>query len=141
MKWVVDHTRQDPVQAAHKEMVHPGAMGIANGALGIAKWRMISVFFWKKVNPPTLIHFVYTKKCLGTFILAQLHQFYENWWKIYCGIANFYEFGPVNSELFWIMSGSCHLDRASNDEFSAECLFWFFQPTWIADLKVVQITC
>ena len=24
---------QDPVQAAHKEMVHPGAMGIANGLM------------------------------------------------------------------------------------------------------------
>ena len=23
------------------------------------------------------------------------------------------------------MSGSCHLDRVSNDEFSVECLFWF----------------
>ena len=39
-----------------------------------------------------------------------------------------------------LMSGSCHLDRASNDEFSVECLFWFFilgpilpgvsLPTW-----------
>ena len=27
------------------------------------------------------------------------------------------------------MSGSCHLDRALNDEFSVEYLFWFFQPT------------
>jgi hypothetical protein len=33
----VDHTKQDPAQAARKEMVHPGAMGIANGAMGIAK--------------------------------------------------------------------------------------------------------
>ena len=24
------------------------------------------------------------------------------------------------------VSGSCHFDRASNDEFSVECLFWFF---------------
>ena len=24
---------------------------------------------------------------------------------------------------FCLMSGSCHLDRASNDEFSVECLF------------------
>ena len=38
------------------------------------------------------------------------------------------------------MSGSCHLDRASNDKFSVECLFQFFQPTWESDLKVVQIT-
>ena len=38
------------------------------------------------------------------------------------------------------LSSSCHLDRALNDEFSVECLFWFFQPTWKADLKVVQIT-
>ena len=39
-----------------------------------------------------------------------------------------------------LMSGSCHLDRASNDKFSVECLFWLFQRTWKADLKVVQIT-
>ena len=30
-------------------------------------------------------------------------------------------------QVFWknigVMSGSCHLDRASNDEFSVECLF------------------
>ena len=39
-----------------------------------------------------------------------------------------------------LMSGSCHLDSMSNDEFSVECLFWFFQPTWKSDLKVVQIT-
>ena len=38
------------------------------------------------------------------------------------------------------MSGSFHLDRASNDECSVECLFWFFQPTRKSDLKVVQIT-
>ena len=38
------------------------------------------------------------------------------------------------------MSGSCHLDRALNDKFSVECLFWFFQPIWKSDLKVVQIT-
>ena len=38
------------------------------------------------------------------------------------------------------MFGSCHLDRASNDKFSVECLSWFFQPTRKSDLKVVQIT-
>ena len=42
--------------------------------------------------------------------------------------------------LFCFMSGSYHLDRALNDEFSVECLFWFFQPTQKSDLKVVQIT-
>ena len=36
--------------------------------------------------------------------------------------------------------GLSNLDRASNDKCSVECLFWFFQPTWKADLKVVQIT-
>ena len=40
----------------------------------------------------------------------------------------------------FLMSGSFHLDRVSNYEFGVECLFWFFQPTWKADLKVVQIT-
>ena len=39
----MDHTTQVPVQAAHKKMGHPGAMGIANGAMGIVKVRMISV--------------------------------------------------------------------------------------------------
>ena len=34
------------------------------------------------------------------------------------------------------MSGSCHLDRLSNDKFSVECLVWFFQPTWKSDLKM-----
>ena len=29
----MDNTKQDLVQAAHKEMVHPGAMGIANGLM------------------------------------------------------------------------------------------------------------
>ena len=43
-------------------------------------------------------------------------------------------------EYFSLMSGSCHLDRGSNDEFSVECLLWFFQPTWKSDLKAVQIT-
>ena len=38
-----------------------------------------------------------------------------------------------------LMCESCHFDRASNDEFSVECLFWFFQPIWKADVKVVQI--
>ena len=28
----------------------------------------------------------------------------------------------------------------TNDEFSVECLFWSFQPTWKSDPKVVQIT-
>ena len=42
MKWGVDHTKQDPVPTVRKEMVHPGAMGIANGAMGIAKALMIS---------------------------------------------------------------------------------------------------
>ena len=32
----MDHTLQDPVQTAHKDMVHPGAMGIANGLMIIA---------------------------------------------------------------------------------------------------------
>ena len=35
----------------------------------------------------------------------------------------------------YLTSGSCYLDRASNDEFSVECLFWFFQPTWKAFLN------
>ena len=39
-----------------------------------------------------------------------------------------------------LMFGSCHFVRASNDEFSVECLFWFFQPTWKSNLKVIQIT-
>ena len=38
-----------------------------------------------------------------------------------------------------LLCRSCHFDRASNDEFSVECLFWFFQPTWKSDLKVIQI--
>ena len=38
------------------------------------------------------------------------------------------------------MSGSCHLDRASNEKFGVECLFGFFQLTQKLDLKVVQIT-
>ena len=43
-----------------------------------------------------------------------------------------------NRFFVWFMSfGQC---RASNDEFSVECLFWFFQLTWKANLKVVQIT-
>ena len=29
----MDNTKQDPVQAAHKEMVKFGAMGIANGLM------------------------------------------------------------------------------------------------------------
>ena len=41
---------------------------------------------------------------------------------------------------FLLMSGSYRLGRALNDEFSVECLFWFFQPTQKSDLKVVQIT-
>ena len=41
---------------------------------------------------------------------------------------------------YTLMSGSCHLDTASNDEFSVECLFWFLQPTWKSYLKIVQIT-
>ena len=40
MKWSVDHTKQDPVLTVPKEMVHPGAMGIANGAMGIANGAM-----------------------------------------------------------------------------------------------------
>jgi hypothetical protein len=32
------------------------------------------------------------------------------------------------------MSGSCHLDRAWNDEVSVACLFCFFQPTQKSDL-------
>ena len=39
-----------------------------------------------------------------------------------------------------LISGSCHFERVSIDEFSVECLFWFFQPTRKTDLKVVQIT-
>ena len=46
--------------------------------------------------------------------------------------------------VFWkkieVMSGSRHLDRASNDKFTVQCLVWFFQLTWKLDLKVVQIT-
>ena len=38
------------------------------------------------------------------------------------------------------MSGSCHFKRVWNDEFSVECLFWFFQRTWKSNLKVFQIT-
>ena len=38
------------------------------------------------------------------------------------------------------MSGSRHLDTASNDKFSVECLIWFFQPIWKEDLKVIQMT-
>ena len=38
------------------------------------------------------------------------------------------------------MSGSCHLDRALNDKFSVECLFWFFQPTWKADSEIILKT-
>ena len=37
-------------------------------------------------------------------------------------------------------SGSRHLDRAYNDKFSVECMFWFFQPTQKSDQKVAQIT-
>ena len=40
---------------------------------------------------------------------------------------------------FRLMSGSCHLDRASNYEFSVARLLWFFQLTQKSDLKV-QIT-
>ena len=36
----------------------------------------------------------------------------------------------------YLMSCSCHLERASNDEISVECLYWFFQPTWKADLGI-----
>ena len=33
----------------------------------------------------------------------------------------------ICTTLIWhLMSGSCHLDRASYDEFNVECLFWFF---------------
>ena len=59
-------------------------------------------------------------------------------------------YGPKEAEVsifyshkqkpIFLMSGSGHLDRASNDEFSVECLFWFFQPARKVDLKVVQIT-
>ena len=38
------------------------------------------------------------------------------------------------------MSGSCHFNRASNDKFSVEYLFKFFQSTKKSNLKVVQIT-
>ena len=34
-----------------------------------------------------------------------------------------------------ILSGSCHFNGASNDKFSVECLFWFFQQT----LTLVQM--
>jgi hypothetical protein len=34
---------------------------------------------------------------------------------------------PIKDTLAWF------------DEFSVECLFQFFQPTWKADLKVIQI--
>ena len=44
------------------------------------------------------------------------------------------------TEMVRFVSSSCHLDWAANDEFSDECLFWFFQPTWKSDLQVVQIT-
>ena len=42
-----------------------------------------------------------------------------------------------------LMCGSCHFDRASNDEFSVK--FWmfvliFFQPTFKSDLKEVYFT-
>ena len=46
----------------------------------------------------------------------------------------------MNKALYQLMSSLCLLDRALNDKFSVECLFWFFQPTWKSELKVVQIT-
>ena len=46
----------------------------------------------------------------------------------------------VEKEIILFLSGSCHLDRALNNEFSVECTLWFFQPTWKSDLKLVQIT-
>ena len=38
------------------------------------------------------------------------------------------------------MCGSGHFDSSSNDEFSVECLFWFFKWTWKSDLKVIKMT-
>ena len=58
--------------------------------------------------------------------------FYESW---------NYEFTIKNHEiLVCFVCRSCHFDRVSNDEFSVECLFWFFQLTRKYDLKIVQIT-
>ena len=69
---------------------------------------------------------VFSKKCGSKLIF-----FNECFWR------NFWMFFEIEN---WLMSGSCHLDRALNDKFSVECLFWFFQPTWNSNLKVVQIT-
>ena len=74
------------------------------------------------------------------------------WWLLEAKVSSSFLFGNLNLNLrhliwYWmlknlhwetVMSGSCHLDRASIDKFSAECLFWFFQPKWKLDLKVVQ---
>ena len=43
---------------------------------------------------------------------------------IYCADHIFVH--DVMSEFHQLMWGSCYFDRASNDEFSVECLLWFF---------------
>ena len=52
-------------------------------------------------------------------------------------------FSPIYSKKIWqnslAFSHLCLVDVIWTEQ-SIECLFWFFQPTWKADLKVVQIT-
>ena len=56
----------------------------------------------------------------------------------YCGLVDA-KIRASDIDLPVFVSG--HLDRASNDEFSVECLFLFFQQTQQkSGLKVVQIT-
>ena len=47
----MDHTLRDPVQTAHKDMVHPGAMGIANGLMIIALKKLDKLI--KRTTPLT----------------------------------------------------------------------------------------
>ena len=66
----------------------------------------------------------------------------SNYWILEFWGNFFYEYTSISilPRYICFMSGSCHLDRALNDEFSVECLFWFFQAARKSDLKVVQIT-
>ena len=66
----------------------------------------------------------------------------SNYWILEFWGNFFYEYTSISilPKYICFMSGSCHLDRALNDEFSVECLFWFFQAASKSDLKVVQIT-
>ena len=71
---------------------------------------------------PTLLQHNLKKKeevsTLPSAILQKKTQFSINSNKI-----KIHDICTNTCDMFSLMSGSCHLDRASNNEFSVECLF------------------